>query len=82
MDYNGLFLNKGQEKELQAKDKHMQRAALTDEANSTRLRTALHMPFHPTGACRHRRSAGEAGHLSHCIHTPPRYRRAGCARDD
>lgn len=40
MDYNGLFLDKGQEKEFQAKDKHMQRAALTDEANSTRLRTA------------------------------------------
>lgn len=40
MDYNGLFLDKGQEKELQAKDMHMQRAALTDEANFTRLRTA------------------------------------------
>lgn len=40
MDYNGLFLDKGQEKELLAKDMHMQRAALTDEADFTRLRTA------------------------------------------
>ena len=40
MDYTGLFRNEGQEKVFEAKDMHMQRAALTDEANFTRLRTA------------------------------------------